>query len=124
MVKEGYKEVRIGPKEYKFPLDWEIKFFDEITNKITDGTHSTPNYVSEGIPFLSTQNIVPFRDFDFDDYEKYISKEEHKKLKKRCNPKKGDILISKCGTIGRSKLVTKEMEFNIFVGLALSLIHI
>ena len=76
--------------------------------------------MEDGIPFLSTQNILPFRKgFDFSIYRKYISLDEHNELIKRCNPKKGDILVSKCGTIGRTKLVDVDYPFSIFVGLAL-----
>jgi len=102
------------------PRDWEIKRLGDVCNKITDGTHRTPKYVDSGIPFLSTRNIVPFRKgFDFSEYKKYITREEHEEFIKRCKPEKGDILISKCGTIGRTKLIDVDYEFSIFVGLAL-----
>jgi type I restriction enzyme S subunit len=111
-----FKETPIG----KIPRDWQVKKLKDVCNKITDGTHKTPKYVNKGIPFLSSKNIIPFRKgFDFSEYEKYISPEEHKELIKRCEPEKGDILISKCGTIGRAKLVDVDYEFSIFVGLAL-----
>ena len=58
-----------------------------MSTQITDGTHKTPKYVKEGIPFLSTKNIQPFqKGFDFNGYKKFISEEEHKILIKRCNP--------------------------------------
>ena len=111
-----FKETPIG----KIPKDWKTEKLGNICTKITDGTHKTPKYVEKGIPFFSTENIVPFKKgFDFSKYEKYISLEEHKELIKRCKPEKGDILISKCGTIGRAKLVDVDYEFSIFVGLAL-----
>jgi len=111
-----FKETPVG----KIPKDWELKRLGDVCAKITDGTHKTPKYVDKGIPFLSTQNIVPFRKgFDFSEYEKYITREEHEELIKRCKPEKGDILVSKCGTIGRAKLIDVNYEFSIFVGLAL-----
>lgn len=111
-----YKQTSVG----KIPKEWKIVKLGDICSKITDGTHKTPRYVERGIPFLSTQNIVPFRKgFDFSNYKRYISFEEHKELIKRCKPEKGDILISKCGTIGRAKLVDVDYDFSIFVGLAL-----
>ena len=82
---------------------------------IQDGTHSRPNYVEQGIPFFSVETIinnVP---------PKFISKEEHEKLIKRCCPKKGDILLTRItgGILGYSKLVDWEYEFSIYVSLAL-----
>ena len=92
----------------------------EISTLVTDGTHKTHNYVDSGIPFLSTVNLIPFTDqFNFKSYVKHISLEEHLALTKRCKPEIGDLLISKCGTIGRCQVVRTEMEFSIFVGLAL-----
>jgi len=104
----------------KIPEGWKEVKLQEISNKITDGTHKTPKYVKEGIPFLSTNNLIPFsRKFKFNKYIKHITLEEHKDLIKRCNPEKGDLLISKCGTIGRTQQVNVDYEFSIFVGLAL-----
>jgi len=112
----NFKETPIG----KIPEDWEVIRLEKICTKITDGTHKTPKYVDKGIPFISTQNLVPFKKgFDFSKYEKYISQDEHEELIKRCKPERGDILISKCGTIGRTKLVDVNYEFSIFVGVAL-----
>jgi len=112
----SYKKTSIG----KIPEDWEVVKLKDVCTKITDGTHKTPKYLDKGIPFISTQNITPFKeDFDFSQYRKYISEEEHNELKKRCNPERDDILISKCGTIGRTKLIDVDYEFSIFVGLAL-----
>jgi hypothetical protein len=45
---------------------------------LTDGTHITPHYVGEGVPFLSSSDIDSF--FFPHDYEKYISKSEHESL--------------------------------------------
>jgi type I restriction enzyme S subunit len=116
MAKPGFKQTEIG----EIPEEWEITSLGEISSKITDGTHVTPKYVPDGVPFISTKNIVPFKPgFDFQGYERYISKEEHAELSRRCKPERGDLLVSKCGTIGRTKLVDVDYEFSIFVGLGL-----
>jgi len=113
---EEFKDTEIG----RIPKEWEVVRLGDICIKITDGTHRTPKYQETGVPFLSTQNLVPFKSgFDFSQYKKYIFFDEHKELVKRCKPEKGDILISKCGTIGRTKLIDVDYEFSIFVGLAL-----
>jgi type I restriction enzyme, S subunit len=91
----------------------------ELCDLVTDGTHKTPKYVENGIPFISTANIVPFRAFDFSKYVRYISREEHQQLTKRAKPEKGDLLVSKIGTLGLTKFVDVDYEFSIFVGLAL-----
>jgi type I restriction enzyme, S subunit len=103
-----------------FDGEWNEKFLGDISTRIVDGTHKTPEYVEIGVPFISTNNLVPFSaEFNFRQYEKYIKPEEHRELTRRCNPEVGDLLISKCGTIGRTQMIRKQMDFSIFVGLAL-----
>jgi len=107
-------------KPNELPIGWTWTTLGEVCDRITDGTHKTPKYVDQGVPFISTSNIVPHkRGFDFSNYRKFISVDEHNQLTKRCKPTKGDVLISKCGTIGRAKVVDVDYEFSIFVGLAL-----
>ena len=50
---------------------------------------------------------------------KFISPEEHQKLIKRCEPKFGDILLTRIGTLAKSKIVDWSDEFSIYVSLAL-----
>ena len=86
----------------------------ELCNKITDGTHHTPTYTEEGIPFLRVTDIT-----ESNQSKKFISKEEHLELIKRCNPEKGDILYTKNGTIGVAKKINWDYDFSIFVSLCL-----
>jgi len=108
-----FKKTRVG----LISEDWKAVKLNEICNKITDGTHKTPKYISEGVPFLRVTDIQN-KLIDWDDV-KYISKEEHNELIKRCNPEKGDVLLSKNGTIGIVKIVDWNEEFSIFVSLCL-----
>jgi type I restriction enzyme S subunit len=106
------------------PQGWATTTLDEISRIITDGTHQTPKYVEEGIPFISTANLQPFSfGFNYATYRRFISKEEYEQLTRTCKPERGDILVSKCGTIGRVKEVDVDYEFSIFVGLALLKLH-
>lgn len=100
--------------------NWQTKKLEEISTRVKDGLHKTPEYVSNGIPFISTTNLKPFSEnFDFDSYKKFISQRSYEELFKTNKPKKGDILISKCGTIGIAQLIRTDLDFGIFVGLAL-----
>ncbi len=100
----------------EIPKSWEIIKLGEIAEKITDGTHHTPTYTSEGMPFISVKDIHNQKVY-FDNC-KYISVDEHKELIKRCNPEAGDVLITKSGTIGRLAIVP-NVEFSLFVSVAL-----
>jgi type I restriction enzyme S subunit len=101
----------------RIPEEWEVVRLGEVSNKIIDGTHFTPQYSEDGIPFLrvvdlqgSTVNL---------DNVMRISPQEHRILSKRCFPEYGDILLSKNGTIGISKVVDWKWEFSIFVSICL-----
>ena len=106
----------IKEKQY-VPEQWQVIKLSEACEKITDGVHSTPKYVKYGVPFLSVNNLLNER-LSFDSC-KYITKEAHQHLTKRCSPKKGDVLMGKVATIGVSAVVNSNTEFSIFVQIAL-----
>lgn len=112
-VREGYKKTLAG----YIPDEWGYEELNKLVNKITDGTHKTPNYTEDGIPFLRVTDIQQ-SNIDWGNV-KYISQEEHLELIKRCNPELGDILYSKNGTIGIPKIIDWNKEFSIFVSLCL-----
>ena len=113
---ERYKDSGI-PWLGEVPEHWEVKRLKFLTNKIVDGAHFTPTYVNEGVPFLRVTDIQE-KNIDMEKI-KYIPLEEHQELIKRCNPQKGDLLLSKNGTIGISKKIDWNWEFSIFVSLCL-----
>ena len=84
---------------------WDIKKLSEVCSMVTDGTHKTPNYVDDGVRFISIKNIKPFKPVNWDAYVKYISVEEHEEWKRRCNPEIGDILFPRVGTLGYAKII-------------------
>lgn len=109
----GYKQTEVG----LIPEDWSLVQLDKLANKIIDGTHHTPTYTKHGVPFLRVTDVQS-NEIDFSKL-KYVSIEEHEVLIKRCKPEKGDLLLSKNGTIGIPKVVTWDWTFSIFVSLAL-----
>ena len=108
-----FKKTKLG----EIPEEWEIMKLYQICKQITDGVHKTPQYLNEGIPFISVNNLSEGK-INFKNC-KFISPKEHKELIKRCNPIKGDILLSKVGTLGIADIITTDFEFSIFVQLAL-----
>ena len=97
-----------------FNKNYESKSLKEISIKITDGTHKTPRYTNDGVPFFRVTDLT-----NSNDSKKFISLAEHRELIKRCKPEKDDILYSKNGTIGIAKVVDWDYEFSIFVSLCL-----
>lgn len=109
----------INPNDMPFALPdgWVWCKLGEISNLITDGTHHTPQYIENGIPFLSVKNVA-HGIIDFSN-TRFISREEHCSLIKRCNPEFGDLLLTKVGTTGIAKVIDIKTEFSIFVSVAL-----
>lgn len=101
-LREGWKWVPLG----------------NLCSNISDGVHKTPNYVGQGVPFITVKNLTAGPGICFAD-TKFISEEDHKEYIKRTHPEKGDILISKDGTIGVVRQIETEKTFSIFVSVAL-----
>jgi type I restriction enzyme S subunit len=96
---------------------WPVLPLKRLTRKIIDGTHLTPTYVDEGTPFLRVSDIHGGQ-VDFDTVKR-IPEAEHEELYKRCNPKRGDLLLSKNGTIGVPCVVKWDFPVSLFVSLCL-----
>ncbi|MDD4928590.1 MAG: restriction endonuclease subunit S [Gallionella sp.] len=80
--------------------------------EVKDGTHDSPRYVSDGIPFVTQKNVredgLTFAK------TKFISNEDHAKFYKRSNVARGDVLISMIGANrGMACLVDDERVFSI-----------
>jgi len=69
------------------------------------------------VPFLSVKDVSSGK-LNFNN-TKFISQEEHVVLYKRCNPEKGDLLVTKVGTTGVPVIVDTDKEFSLFVSVAL-----
>ena len=97
--------------------DWDLKTFEEMSVLITDGEHSTPKRTKEGIYLLSARNVLnhslQLKDVD------YINRDEYLRIAKRVVPKKGDILISCSGTIGRCCSVPDSLQLQMVRSVAL-----
>ena len=104
-------------KPFPLPNGWTWCRLGDVADKITDGTHKTPRYVAQGVKFVSAKDIVDGV-LTFDKC-KFVTEEEHRDLYQRCNPEKGDLLISKSGSIGATALVDVDFEFSLFESLAL-----
>jgi len=94
----------------KIPAHWKIIKIKHLCKKITDGEHISPKFQSDGVPFLSAKDVRD-RHLNFD-VNKFVSESEAQKLRRRCNPEKGDLLIvSRGATIGRIALVESSQVF-------------
>ena len=116
-IKQGaMQQLLTGEKRLPgFVGAWEVKELHYLCNCINDGTHHTPKYVDDGVPFYSVENVTAN---NFSD-TKFISQSAHNELIKRCKPEKGDILLTRIGTLGETKLIDWNVNASIYVSLAL-----
>lgn len=98
--------------------EWPVKRLADLTTKISDGVHKRPSYVDSGVPFLTVENLTRGDGIDFKDV-RYVSSEDHAAFIKRTQPERGDVLVSKDGTLGVARVVDTDIDFSIFVSIAL-----
>jgi type I restriction enzyme S subunit len=107
-----------GEAHLALPKTWSWTQLESLTVGISDGVHKKPEYVPDGIPFITVKNLTAGSVISFDDLN-YITQKDHEEFIKRTHPQKGDILITKDGTIGVVRLIETDVEFLIFVSVAL-----
>jgi len=102
---------------FNIPQKWVWCNLDEICRNITDGTHQTPTYTNDGIPFISAQHVKPFKFTP--DNRKYVSNEAYLECIKNKKPEIGDILITRVGAIGEAAVIDQSIDFAFYVSLGL-----
>ena len=95
----------------KIPKEWLLVDLDSISKQITDGEHNTPKRVESycGYYLLSARNIHD--DALRLDNVDYIDGVEYSIISKRCNPIRGDILLSCSGSVGRCCVVCDDNNY-------------
>ena len=91
------------------PKGWQYENMKAVCKRITDGEHGSVDKVERGHPFLNAKHIKPSGDIDWDTVT-YTSDEVHDRIYKRCNPERGDILMTTTGTIGNVAVISMYKE--------------
>jgi type I restriction enzyme S subunit len=110
--REGETQSRLRFPAFRDAGEWVPKRLEDITSAVFDGTHQTPTYTSEGVPFYSVENLIS------GNANKFISREDYLMATKKNRPEKGDILLTRIGKIGYSQVVSWAHEFSVYVTLA------
>ena len=87
-----FKDSELG----RIPEGWEVVTVNDMCDRVTDGSHSSPPSVEEGMPMVSSKDMHTFglnletsRTISHSDYEKLV--------RNGCKPRANDILITKDG---------------------------
>ncbi|WP_304123345.1 restriction endonuclease subunit S [Methanosphaera cuniculi] len=109
MSQEGIQKSLQIP-ELRFPNfsddEWKTFYLNDLSNKISDGLHSTPNYVDESNIFFINGNNLINGNIIINDNTKCINFKEFQKYNN--NLDQNTILISINGTIGNLSFFNNE----------------
>ena len=103
-------EIQEEDISFDIPENWRWVRLQSFLD-VRDGTHDSPKYVENGIPFVTSKNLNNGK-IDFSDV-KYITKEDADFFNARSKVDKNDILMAMIGSIGKPVLVDIEEEFAI-----------
>jgi type I restriction enzyme S subunit len=91
--KTKFKRTEIG----EIPEDWEVSTLDEISLKVTDGSHYSPKESEKGNKIIATVRDMEYYQFSFKNCKRIADEDFNLLVKNGCSPEKGDIIISKDG---------------------------
>lgn len=96
---------------------WDVVRLEDLALQVTDGEHQTPRRSHDGIKLLSARNVqngfLALADVD------HVPAEEFERIRRRCEPQRGDVLISCSGTIGRVASVATDEPMALVRSVAL-----
>ena len=100
------------------PAHWDVRRLKSLlAQPVTDGPHITPQFLANGVPFLSVDGIqegeLVFRNC------RYISTEDHAEFSNKVAPQRDDILLGKAASTGKIARVKVDFPFSIWSPLAL-----
>jgi type I restriction enzyme, S subunit len=108
-VKSGYKQTEVGV----IPEDWNVDSIANATDRIFLGLTSRVDYVEHGgVPLVRATDIAGGK-LCFDS-TRDISTAQHKKLTQYRRARRGDVLVSKSGSLGVCAIVDTDSEFSIY----------
>lgn len=106
---QAYAEYKDSGIEWlgEIPSHWEKILFKRVVLQVKDGTHGTHQRVEEGSYLLSAKNVFN-HGIEIGLTESRIPNKDYQEIVSNGFPKKGDILVTCVGTIGRSCVYTFE----------------
>lgn len=102
----------------ELPEGWAWVTLDQLSTQIADVDHKMPKSHEGGIPYVSTKDFSGDNDIDFEG-AKRISAEDYDALCKKVRPVRGDILLSRYGTVGEVRVVNTDMRFQASYSVAI-----
>jgi type I restriction enzyme S subunit len=102
----------------ELPNGWVCVQLISLCTAIGDVDHKMPKAQEKGIPYVSTKDFLQDGQINFEKAKK-ISEEDYQKLCIKIYPKRGDILLSRYGTIGEVRLIQTDIPFQASYSIAI-----
>jgi len=106
----------LGP----IPQGWEVVPIDDVCELVTDGSHSSPKSVEQGLPMASSKDM---HEWGLSlEACRHISRQDFDQLVRNgCKPKKNDVLITKDGAnyLKHIFVVREEQELVLLSSIAI-----
>ena len=119
-ILDNFTELTARKKQYEYYRNELLTFGDDVpmaalgdASNIYDGTHQTPKYTSEGVRFVSVENINALKQS-----KKCISADDYQRLYK-VKPQKNDVFMTRIGSIGTCTVVEDDEPLAYYVTLTL-----
>lgn len=92
------------------PESWVWTTVLQVSSRVTDGTHQSPDFVSSGIPFVVISDVTSGQ-IDWRNVSKWVAHETFEACTARCRPEPGDVLYTAVGSYGIALEVVTDREF-------------
>lgn len=100
-----FKKLRIGAVKYEIPEEWKKSKLEDLSSKIGDGLHATPEYVDDSNFYFINGNNLNNGKIVLDNAKNV---DENEYLKYETNLNDNTVLLSINGTIGNVAFYTNE----------------
>jgi type I restriction enzyme S subunit len=94
------------------PEGWQVVSIEDVCERVTDGSHSSPKSVDEGMPMASSKDM---HDWGFSmETCRFISRKDFDELVRNdCKPRKNDVLITKDGANYLKHIFVNRVECDV-----------
>lgn len=118
---QAYTEYKDSNNKWlaELPAHWKLVALKHVlVMPMTDGPHETPEFIDEGVPFVSAE-AVSSGQIDFNKIRGFISEADDIRFSKKYKPQLHDVYMIKSGaTTGITAIVETDQHFNIWSPLA------
>lgn len=103
----------------EIPKNYTITKVKYVTEKVTDGSHVSPDTTENIHKFISVTDMDEVGNINYIDCLKITDEQFDYLTKTGCKPQKNDVIISKDGTIGKTTVIDNDEKFVISSSLVI-----